>query len=52
MGRMETPAMETESGRYVAESVPLGMTGEWRLAVRVSPRGESTQVFSFAVQVP
>jgi hypothetical protein len=52
MGRMETPALETEPGLYVAEFVPLGMTGEWRLAVRVSPRGASTQVFAFAVQVP
>jgi hypothetical protein len=52
MGSTETPALEVEPGQYLAEFVPLGMTGEWRLAVRVSPRGGSTQVFSFAVQVP
>ncbi len=52
MGRIETPAEETDPGRYTAELVPLGMSGEWRLGVRVSPRGASTQVFSFAVQVP
>ena len=52
MGRMETPAVEVEPGHYLAEFVPLGMPGKWRLAVRVSPRGASTQVFSFAVQVP
>jgi copper transport protein len=52
MGRTETPADETEPGRYAASFVPLGMPGEWHLAVRISPRGEPTQVFTFAVVVP
>jgi hypothetical protein len=52
MGRTETPAQETAPGRYVAEFVPLGMAGEWHLAVRVSPRAAATQVFTFAVVVP
>ena len=52
MGGAETPAEETAPGRYVAEFVPLGMPGEWHLAVRVSPRAAATQVFIFAVVVP
>ncbi|MGH2616794.1 MAG: FixH family protein, partial [Thermomicrobiales bacterium] len=52
MGRTETRATETQPGEYTAELVPLVMPGEWRLAIRVSPRGEPTQVFTFAVDVP
>jgi hypothetical protein len=49
MGRSETPATETAPGHYVAEPVPLGMEGAWRLTIRVSPRGKPTQSFPFAV---
>jgi len=52
MGRTETPATETAPGQYEVASVPLVMQGEWRLAVRVSPRAKPTQVFSFALYVP
>jgi copper transport protein len=51
-GREETQAVPDDPGRYVAEGVPLGMAGEWHLAVRVSPKGKSTQIFTFAVEVP
>jgi hypothetical protein len=51
MGRTETPATETSPGQYVAASVPLVMPGHWHLAIRVSPRAESTQVVEFAVTV-
>jgi copper transport protein len=52
MSRAETRATEIKPGRYVAESVPLGMPGEWRLAVRVSPKSQPTQVIPFVVAVP
>jgi copper transport protein len=52
MGRTGTPAQETSPGHYVAESVPLAMSGEWRITVRVSPRGQPTQTFAFALPVP
>jgi hypothetical protein len=48
----ETPAAETEPGRYVANDVPLGMAGDWRVSVRISPKGASTRVVSFTISVP
>jgi copper transport protein len=51
MGRRETVAEEIRPGQYLAADVPLGMAGAWRLTVRVSPRGEASQVFPFAVTV-
>lgn len=50
--RAQTAAEEVQPGRYLAEDVPLTMPGEWRLAVRVSPRGEATQIVPFVVEVP
>jgi hypothetical protein len=35
MSQIDSPATETSPGRYVAESVPLAIPGEWRLAIRV-----------------
>jgi copper transport protein len=51
-GREETKATETEPGHYLASDVPLTMAGEWRLTVRVSPKGASTQVIPFSVAMP
>ncbi len=48
----ETTAVETQPGEYVAARVPLSMSGEWRLAVCVSPNGELTHVVSFAAVAP
>ena len=52
MGRTETQARETSSGHDVAESVPPGMSGRWRITVNVSPRGQPTQTFAFALPLP
>jgi hypothetical protein len=52
MGRTETPATESSPGQYVVASVPLVMLGEWRLALRISPRAQPTQIVSFTVAVP
>jgi len=50
--RVEAAAAETESGRYVAMAVPFGMAGTWSVNVRVSPKGDSTIVVPFQVDVP
>lgn len=47
-----TPATEISPGRYQAENLMLTMGGPWQLTVRVSPHGEATRVFRFAVDVP
>jgi copper transport protein len=52
MGRSETPAVETAPGRYLAADVPLGMQGDWQIAVRVSPRGGPTATARFGATVP
>lgn len=52
MGRMETMATETPPGVYVAEFVPLVMAGEWRVNVRISPKGAPTQTYAFSIVVP
>ena len=43
------PADEVAPGRYVAKEVPLGMTGDWRLSVRISPKGQATQIVRVAL---
>jgi copper transport protein len=50
--RVQTSAVEQAPGRYVAEGVELGMAGEWRITVRVSPKEEPTHAVSFSVTVP
>jgi hypothetical protein len=45
------PAKEVAPGRYVVSKVPLSMAGEWRLTVRVSPRGEATQSIPVAIAI-
>jgi hypothetical protein len=50
--RVQTSAVEQAPGRYVAEGVELGMAGEWRVTVRVSPKEEPTHAVSFSVTVP
>jgi hypothetical protein len=51
-GRTETRATETSPGQYVAASVLVVMPGEWRLALRISPRAQPTQIVTFTVAVP
>jgi copper transport protein len=46
-----TPAAEVAPGRYVAPDVSLGMAGDWQLKVRVSPKGQPTQVFPVVLTV-
>ncbi|MDF2760423.1 MAG: hypothetical protein K0S99_3057 [Thermomicrobiales bacterium] len=46
-----TPAEEVEPGRYVARGVSLSMVGDWQVTVRVSPRGQATQVFPVVLTV-
>jgi hypothetical protein len=50
--RVQTSAVEQAPGRYVAEGVELGMAGEWRITVRMSPKEEPTHAVSFSVTVP
>jgi hypothetical protein len=50
--RAQTSATEQKPGHYVAEGVDLGMAGEWRITVRVSPKEQPTHAVSFSVTVP
>jgi copper transport protein len=45
------PADEAMPGQYVARQVPLSMAGDWQLSVRISPKGQATQVFPIALTV-
>jgi hypothetical protein len=45
-------AEETAPGQYVARDVPLSMAGDWRVTVRISPKGQATQTIPIAVSVP
>lgn len=45
-------ASEVASGRYEAQGVAFTMTGEWEVAVRVSPKGEASRVTRFRLPVP
>ena len=53
MGEADTgiPADEVTAGRYVAKEVPLGMAGDWKLSVRISPKGQATQIVPIALTV-
>ena len=46
-----TPAAEVTPGRYVARDVPLSMSGDWQVKVRVSPKGQPTQTVPVALTV-
>ena len=45
------PATEVAPGQYVAQDVPLTMEGDWRVTVRISPKGEATQSIPIALTV-
>ena len=45
-------AEEVAPGRYLARDVPLTMSGDWKLTVRVSPKGGATQTVAVALSVP
>ena len=45
------PAEEVTPGRYVARDVSLSMSGDWLVKVRVSPKGQPTQIFAVALAV-
>jgi hypothetical protein len=53
MGPADTgiPADDVAPGRYVAKDVPLGMAGDWRVSVRISPKGQATQTVPIALTV-
>jgi hypothetical protein len=53
MGRsgQGTPATEVAPGRYLARDVSLSMAGDWQLKVRVSPKGQPTQIVPIALTV-
>jgi hypothetical protein len=42
MGTVETPAMESTPGRYVAADVPLGMGGRWAIEIQIIPPDRNT----------
>jgi hypothetical protein len=44
-------AAEVSPGRYVARDVSLTMSADWQVKVRVSPKGQPTQIFSVALAV-
>jgi hypothetical protein len=46
------PADEATPGHYVAKEVPLSMVGDWQLSVRISPKGQPTQIVPITVTVP
>jgi len=48
---MGVPADEATPGHYVAKEVPLTMAGDWRLSVRISPKGQATQIVPVALSV-
>jgi copper transport protein len=45
------PADEAMPGRYVAKEVPLSMAGDWKLSVRISPKGQATQIVPIVLTV-
>jgi hypothetical protein len=45
------PADEATPGRYVAREARLSMSGDWKLSVRISPKGQATQVVQVALTV-
>jgi copper transport protein len=45
------PADEATPGHYVAKAVPLTMAGDWRLSIRISPKGQATQIVPVALSV-
>jgi hypothetical protein len=45
------PADEATPGHYVAKEVPLSLPGDWRISVRISPKGEATQIVPVTLTV-
>ena len=50
-GGQGIPAEEVSPGRYVARDVSLTMAGDWQVKVRVSPKGQPTQIVLVALTV-
>ena len=46
-----TSADEATPGRYVAKEVPLSKAGDWKLSVRISPKGQAIQIVPIALAV-
>ncbi|HEU5434349.1 MAG TPA: FixH family protein, partial [Thermomicrobiales bacterium] len=51
MGTQSAAARETAPGRYAAADVPLSMSGQWRLTIRVAPRGQPSTSFVYDLDV-
>ena len=51
-GKTNNAAVEGAPGSYRLSDVPLTMAGDWLITVRVSPRGQPSQIFSFVVPIP